>query len=93
MYDVIFSFTDMILYNGVRQRTLKCSSYVGQNGGRQEVLLGRDCFSRGEQEALSKIRHEMLHAIGFLHEMNRSHSSIFHTYNLYSFLDRTETLT
>ena len=84
MYDVTFSFKDMIVYMGLKQMTLECSSYVGKTGGRQEVWLGRDCFSKGDQNALGKIRHEILHAIGFLHEMNRSQKSIFHrTYVLF----------
>ena len=48
-----------------------CSSYVGREGGKQEVILGRDCFSQGDQTAAKNIRHELLHALGFLHEMNR----------------------
>ena len=93
MYDVIFSFTDMILYYGTMQRTKQCASSVGKNGGRQEVLLGRDCFSRGNQNALGKIRHELLHAIGFLHEMNRSQRSIFHRTYIPSRPDRDSHIT
>ena len=48
-----------------------CSSYVGRQGGEQEVILGRDCFQDGAAIAAKHIRHELLHAIGFLHEMHR----------------------
>ena len=51
-----------------------CFSSVGREGGPQPVYLGRDCFSYGDDLALYHARHEILHAIGFLHEMNRSQS-------------------
>ena len=48
-----------------------CSSYVGREGGEQEVILGRDCFKHGAEIAAKNVRHELLHALGFLHEMHR----------------------
>ena len=45
-----------------------CASYVGRKGGKQEIEMGRDCFYHGDAR---HIRHELLHALGFLHEQNR----------------------
>ena len=92
MYNVVFSFTELVLNYGVKQRTQRCASHVGRRGGRQEFLLGRPCFSQGVLLALMNIRHELLHAVGFLHEMNRFRSSIFNG-NYFNFLDLTGTLT
>ena len=79
--DFVFSFSS---------RDDGCSSYVGRKGGPQSVYLGRDCFSYGDDLALYHARHEILHAIGFLHEMNRSQSFYDNIpWSLYSLLDLT----
>ncbi len=42
-----------------------CASYVGRIGGPQPVFVGPDC---GTQEIL----HELVHALGFVHEQSRA---------------------
>ena len=42
-----------------------CWSYVGKIGGKQMVSLGKGCKTKG------KATHEILHAIGFVHEHQR----------------------
>ncbi len=42
-----------------------CKSYLGKVGGRQPIWIGPGCSS-------SDIAHEIMHALGFLHEQNRS---------------------
>jgi hypothetical protein len=46
------------------ESTGPCKSYVGQVGGKQPILLSPDCGS-------SDIAHEVMHALGFVHEQNR----------------------
>ena len=49
-----------------------CSSEIGRVGGDQAVILGRSCLTRGtEEEIVARVQHEILHAVGALHEMNR----------------------
>ena len=47
-----------------------CSSLVGRQQGRQELTLGKGCFSE------DTIVHELIHAIGFYHEQARYDFSI-----------------
>ena len=42
-----------------------CSSYVGMQGGKQIIHLGKDCAILGTFE------HENMHALGFIHEHSR----------------------
>ncbi|XP_026685465.1 zinc metalloproteinase nas-13-like [Diaphorina citri] len=54
-----------------------CWSSVGRVGGRQEVnLQSGGCLSKK-----GTIEHEMMHALGFLHEQNRSDRDKFITVN------------
>jgi hypothetical protein len=41
-----------------------CKSYVGKVGGLQPIWIGADCSA-------TDIAHEILHALGFIHEQNR----------------------
>ena len=41
-----------------------CASYLGMTGGRQPVFLSPDCKS-------DQIIHELMHALGFVHEQSR----------------------
>ena len=64
-----FSFTSKDLKHGI---TDLCYSKVGRVGGAQPVTLGRKCLTSGPQEnIIGRIQHEILHAVGFHHEMNR----------------------
>ncbi|XP_072144664.1 astacin-like metalloprotease toxin 1 [Dermacentor andersoni] len=42
-----------------------CYSYLGRNGGEQELSLGNGCHFVGT------VTHELLHAVGFFHEHSR----------------------
>lgn len=56
-----------------------CSSYIGRQGGPQEMSLGPGCFWN------DIVQHEFMHAMGFLHEHQRSDRDKYitvHWYNL-----------
>ena len=43
----------------------RCSSYVGKQGGLQNVTIGKFCTRLGT------CQHEMMHAMGVIHEQSR----------------------
>lgn len=56
--------------------SFSCHSYVGRKlQGHQELNLGENCNS------LSVIIHEILHALGFLHEQSRKDRDSYVTIN------------
>ena len=66
----LFSFTSKDPKK--RGLTEYCSSKSGRVGGAQAVTLGNSCLTTGtEEEIVGRIQHEILHAVGSLHEMNR----------------------
>lgn len=42
-----------------------CKSYLGKVGGKQPIWIGPNC-------GITEIAHEIMHAVGFIHEQNRS---------------------
>lgn len=52
---------DVIVFE---ESTGVCKSYVGSIGGKQSIWLPRDCGP-------SEVAHEIMHALGFVHEQNR----------------------
>ncbi|KYG67166.1 hypothetical protein AZI86_09150 [Bdellovibrio bacteriovorus] len=42
-----------------------CKSYLGKVGGKQPIWIGPNC-------GVTEIAHEIMHAVGFIHEQNRS---------------------
>ena len=67
----------------------KCWSKIGREGGAQPINLGFDCW---DDQARRHIKHEILHAVGFLHEMNRpdrdSHITFYKTRYSFSEADK-----
>ena len=58
-----------------------CASHVGMKGsGKQEMLLNPKCFA--PEHGLSKLVHELLHTLGFVHEQNRPDRDSFVSVNL-----------
>lgn len=53
--------TDAIVFE---EKKGTCKSYVGKVGGLQPIWIGADCSA-------ADIAHEILHALGFIHEQNR----------------------
>ncbi|MNK01180.1 Flavastacin precursor [compost metagenome] len=47
-----------------------CKSYVGKVGGKQPIWIGPQC-------SVTDIAHEIMHALGFIHEQNRSDRNQF----------------
>jgi len=47
-----------------------CKSYLGKVGGKQPIWLDANCGAR-------EIAHEIMHALGFIHEQNRSDRDAF----------------
>lgn len=56
------SEADYIVFRNIDRE--QCQSHLGREGGEQEVLLGPNCTS-------GQILHELLHALGFVHEQSR----------------------
>src|SRR5690606_23206778 len=54
---------DYILIQSAEEEV--CQSYLGKKGGPQEIRLHEHCTS-------GQIIHELLHALGFVHEHNRA---------------------
>lgn len=54
--------TDVIVFD---EGTQNCKSYVGRIGGKQPIWIAPDCGAK-------EIAHEILHALGFIHEQNRT---------------------
>lgn len=46
-------------------QNLRCWSYVGRIGGKQDISIGSGCGFKGT------VIHEILHALGFFHEHTR----------------------
>ena len=44
---------------------IRCYSFIGRQGGQQDLSLGRGCGSLGT------VLHEIMHALGFFHEQSR----------------------
>ena len=49
----------------VSKLTFRCRSYLGKQGDKQTLTLGSGCGS------IATVLHELMHAIGFLHEQSR----------------------
>lgn len=64
----VFSFvqrTNEVDYVEIVNDASYCASYIGKQGGKQELLLQDDCIYRGIVE------HEMMHVLGVFHEHTR----------------------
>ncbi len=58
---------DMLVFQAANEG---CKSYVGRIGGKQPLWIGPQCGS-------VEIAHEIMHALGFIHEQNRSDRNNF----------------
>ncbi len=54
----------------IESGTGRCKSYMGKIGGKQPIYLAPDCGAH-------EIAHELMHAIGFIHEQNRNDRDSF----------------
>ena len=72
---MLFSFTTKHPTSTQLGLFKKCESENGRVGGAQPIILGRgsdSCLTTGtEDQIVGRIQHEILHAVGSLHEMNR----------------------
>lgn len=50
--------------------SMGCKSYLGKIGGKQPVWISPQC-------GVTEITHEIMHALGFIHEQNRSDRDIY----------------
>ena len=55
---------DALVFKPHEDKTF-CASYLGRIGGHQPIFLGSDCGSQA-------ILHELMHALGFIHEQSRA---------------------
>jgi hypothetical protein len=62
MFVPVTNQVDMLVFEEVPG---KCKSYVGKMGGKQPIFISPAC---GPHE----IAHELMHALGFMHEQNRA---------------------
>lgn len=80
IFQAMAKFTDtpirLVPYQGeedvlvFQNTTSGCKSYLGKIGGKQPIWISADCQP-------TEIAHEIMHALGFIHEQNRSDRDAF----------------